>query len=274
MFFFVDYYLREFLFSNYCFWIYIIFYWLWFHSSHFLLIAETNPNANFPCSNVEYLIDNNALIQVHNSHFPHLFESHRKLCALFEMSEHKKTNGLKLCNVASCQMHCITDEETDQRFGFAFWFFWQTSRLRIQFIQILSGTSAPNARIIFGSIQVWNINHALVFWISLEHFKKKFISQSSFTSPNSLFRARKKNRNSSGVILSQNRTNYVQNKNIVTTILRSWNFNLWCKINYMPYKMIQTKQNRSLSHWRNTRIEKIECALWWELETAQDEGHR
>lgn len=73
----------------------LFFRWLWFHSWHFLFIAETAPKANFHCSYFKYLRKKNALIQVHNSHFPHLLVLRQKLCVLFRANDCKEFCTIK-----------------------------------------------------------------------------------------------------------------------------------------------------------------------------------
>lgn len=86
---------------------------------------------------------------------------------------------------------------------------------------------------ILGLIQLWNINHALFFWISLEHCKKEIIrnlSKFHFSafSLSALLRCPKKNKNKLCLrtriyICPGRRMNELRSKNkiIVTTILRS-----------------------------------------------------
>lgn len=143
------------------------------------------------------------------------------------------------------------------------------------FTQIQSGTSASlpsreqnrkkhthfNREMFWTLIQVWNINQALFFWISLEHFgKRKFVIYPSFTSASSrstIFDQRKKSVSavSTLIYLSQKNewTNYVRNKNKIivqrniTISLKLQIFGVKSIICPTKCERVESKQNRPLS---------------------------
>lgn len=149
---------------------------------------------------------------------------------------------------------------------------WDVSIWSPKFIEFINGTSAPSppsARIIFGLIQLWNINRALVFWISSEHCEKKTIiprvSLHQMLRLPALSPAQIRTHQNTEAVRLCPKTEQItyKNKIIVTTILRFGSINFWCKINYYALQNGE-KQNRSLSYWRNTRNDTMRCALWWE----------